>query len=95
MRQEQLESSQSTNAYCSPKPLRISLWPTYIRLQSREKMFALVPSNSVIISVILKCDPCKADLLRQQYAAVRASNFHRKRWSNILLAGSVPLLLVH
>ncbi|MBA4812974.1 MAG: MmcQ/YjbR family DNA-binding protein [Acidimicrobiales bacterium] len=58
-------------------------------------MFALLPSNSGIISVILKCDPCEADLLREQYAAVRARYFHRKRWNNILLVGSVPLSLVH
>ena len=58
-------------------------------------MFALVPSNSGIISVVLKCDPGEEDLLREQYAAVRARYFHRKRWNNILLVGSVPLSLVH
>ena len=55
------------------------------------KMFALLPLHSNPASVMLKCDPGKAELLRQQYSAVRASNFHKKHWNHISLDGSVPL----
>ena len=55
------------------------------------KMFALLPLHSDPASVMLKCDPGKAELLRQQYSAVRASNFHKKHWNHISLNGLVPL----
>ncbi len=55
------------------------------------KMFALLPLRSTTPSVMLKCDPGKAELLRQQHPAVRASNFHKKHWNHISVDGSVSL----
>ena len=39
------------------------------------KMFALIPTISDRLSLTLKCDPDKAESLRQQYPAVRSSNW--------------------
>ena len=55
------------------------------------KMFALLPFGSETVSVTVKCDPGKAESLRQKYSAVRASNFHKKHWNRVFLDGSVPL----
>ena len=55
------------------------------------KMFALLPFSSNVVSVTVKCDPGKAESLRQKYSAVRASNFHKTHGNRVFLDGSVPL----
>ena len=55
------------------------------------KMFALLPMRSDHLSLTIKCDPERAESLRQKYSSVRASNFHKKHWNRVFLDGSIPL----
>ena len=55
------------------------------------KTFALIPFHSDKTSIMLKCDPGKAELLRQRHPAVRASNFHKMHWNHIFLDRSIAL----
>jgi len=55
------------------------------------KMFALLPFRGDVVSITLKCDPGRAESLRQKYSAVRASNFHKKHWNRVFLDGSLPI----
>jgi predicted DNA-binding protein (MmcQ/YjbR family) len=54
------------------------------------KMFALLPVKSETVSLTLKCDPDRAETLRQKYAAVRSSPFHKRHWNRVFLDGSIP-----
>ena len=55
------------------------------------KMFALLPTSSDRLSLTLKCDPDRAESLRQQYTAVRSSNFHKRHWNRVLIDGSISI----
>lgn len=50
------------------------------------KMFALIPLDRDEVSVSLKCDPIKAQELRQQYSSVTAAyHMNKKYWNTIRL----------
>lgn len=55
------------------------------------KMFALIPTISDRLSLTLKCDPDKAESLRQQFPSVRSSNFHKRHWNRVSIDGSISL----
>lgn len=49
------------------------------------KMYALLPLDSEICSISVKCDPEKALELREQYQAVEeAWHFNKKYWNTLL-----------
>ena len=55
------------------------------------KMFAILTTNKVE-SVILKCDPHLAEILREQYAGVgHRSHLDRRFWISVALDADVPL----
>lgn len=55
------------------------------------KMFAALGINDQPIRINLKCDPVKAELLREKYAAVTPGyHMNKKHWNTVLLDGSIP-----
>jgi len=59
------------------------------------KMFALVPTAKENLSINLKCDPERAEILREQYDGIKPG-FHmsKKHWNTIHFDGSVPDRLI-
>lgn len=54
------------------------------------KMFALLGINDDPLRINLKCDPHKAELLRQQYPAVLPGyHMNKRHWNTVVLDGSV------
>lgn len=59
------------------------------------KMFALVPLESVPPSINLKCDPEKAIELRDKYTSIRAGyHMNKKHWNTITVDDSIPAQLL-
>ena len=55
------------------------------------KMFALLGLNEEPLRVNLKCDPLKAEVLRQRYPAVLPGyHMNKRHWNTVVLDGSVP-----
>ncbi len=55
-----------------------------------DKMFALVGINDEPLRINLKCDPLKAELLREQYPAVRPGyHMNKRHWNTVVLDGSI------
>ncbi|NOQ51908.1 MAG: MmcQ/YjbR family DNA-binding protein [Desulfuromonadaceae bacterium] len=55
------------------------------------KMFALLSLNEEPLRVNLKCDPLKAEVLRQRYPAVLPGyHMNKRHWNTVVLDGSVP-----
>jgi len=58
------------------------------------KMFALTKIDS-FVSVNLKCEPSKAEELREQYTAVKPGyHMNKKHWNTVMIDGSVPDKLI-
>lgn len=54
------------------------------------KMFALTGVEN-FSSINLKCDPEKAEELREKYAAVKPGwHMNKKHWNTVLMDGSIP-----
>jgi predicted DNA-binding protein (MmcQ/YjbR family) len=54
------------------------------------KMFALISENSNQVFISLKCDPIRAEMLRQQYPAVKPGyHLNKSHWNTILIDGSI------
>lgn len=48
------------------------------------KMFALLPLDNPETQIALKCDPERAELLREQYTAINpAYHFNKKHWNSV------------
>ncbi len=55
------------------------------------KMFALLGLNDEPLRINLKCDPLKAEVLRQRYPAVLPGyHMNKRHWNTVVLDGSVP-----
>lgn len=55
------------------------------------KMFALVSTDSVPLSVNLKCDPERAIELRDRFDAVQPGyHQNKKHWNTVTIDGSIP-----
>lgn len=55
------------------------------------KMFALLPTDAVELSISLKCDPERAIDLREKYSAI-TPGFHlsKKHWNTIVIDETLP-----
>ena len=61
----------------------------------RGKMFLLVGLNNDPLQFNVKCDPDKAEELREQYDAVKPGyHMNKKYWNTILLNGSLSAKLL-
>ena len=55
------------------------------------KMFALVGINNDPLRINLKCDPDKAELLRELHPAiVPGYHMNKRHWNTVVLDGSLP-----
>ncbi|WP_110516135.1 MmcQ/YjbR family DNA-binding protein [Herpetosiphon llansteffanensis] len=56
----------------------------------RGKIFALLTQGESA-NISLKCDPDRAEMLREQYPAITAGyHLNKRHWNTIVLDGSVP-----
>ena len=54
------------------------------------KMFALVGINNDPLRINLKCDPIKAEFLRQQHPAVLPGyHMNKRHWNTVVLDGTI------
>lgn len=61
-----------------------------IVLKVMGKMFALIPTEAERLCVSLKCDPEKAEALREQYACVEpAFHMNKTYWNTIYVSGEM------
>ncbi|MFA7537264.1 MAG: MmcQ/YjbR family DNA-binding protein [Desulfuromonadales bacterium] len=55
------------------------------------KMFALVATDELPLRLNLKCDPLKAEILRECFPAVLPGyHMNKRHWNTIVLDGSIP-----
>jgi len=60
------------------------------------KMFALLGINNDPLRINLKCDPSKAEFLRQRYAAILPGyHMNKRHWNTVVLDGSIPELEIY
>lgn len=60
------------------------------------KMFALVGINDDPLRLNLKCDPAKAEFLRERYQAVIPGyHMNKRHWNTVILNGSIPDAEIH
>jgi predicted DNA-binding protein (MmcQ/YjbR family) len=55
------------------------------------KMFALIPVITDPLTISLKCDPIRAEMLRQTYAAVQPGyHLSKRHWNTVTSDGTMP-----
>lgn len=55
------------------------------------KMFALIGINDDPLRLNLKCDPAKAEFLREHYPAILPGyHMNKRHWNTVILNGSIP-----
>jgi len=55
------------------------------------KMFALQPVDAPQVSISLKCDPLRAVMLRDTFAAITPGwHLNKRHWNTVRVDGSVP-----
>ncbi|CAG5016344.1 putative protein YjbR [Dyadobacter sp. CECT 9275] len=55
------------------------------------KMFLLTPLDEVKVQFNVKCDPEKAEELREKYADVKPGyHMNKKHWNTVYASGSIP-----
>lgn len=55
------------------------------------KMFALLPVEARRVSISLKCDPTRAVMLRDTYAAITPGwHLNKNHWNTVHIDGTVP-----
>lgn len=84
---------ETFRAYCLAKKgvtEELPFGPTTLVFKAMGKMFALTSLDAENFSINLKCDPEKAEELREQHPCV-APGYHmnKKHWNTILVDGSV------
>ena len=69
--------------------------PDILVLKTNGKMFLLIPLDTDPLRFNAKCDPERAEQLREEYVGIRPGyHMNKKLWNTILLDGSVPWALV-
>lgn len=85
---------EKIRSYLLSKPLSVEDFPfdtTTLVLKVGGKMFALLGLKDEPLRVNLKCDPLKAEILREQYPAVLPGyHMNKRHWNTVVLDGSVP-----
>lgn len=82
--------------YCLTFPDAFEDYPfdenwTVMRHGSNKKGFAFIYERDGKLCVNLKCDPMKADFLRQVYHDVTAGfHMNKEHWSTVTIGGDVP-----
>lgn len=85
---------EQLRSYLLSKPEAIEDFPfdaTTLVLKVGGKMFAALGINDDPLRVNLKCDPQKAEILREQYPAVLPGyHMNKRHWNTLVLDGSLP-----
>ena len=62
-----------------------------VRHSGNKKMFALIAERHGKLYINLKCDPVKADFLRQIYECVTPGyHMNKEHWNTVYIDGDVP-----
>lgn len=83
--------------YCLTFPASFEDYPfdettAVIKHSGNKKMFALVDYHHGELIIILKCDPVKADFLRQVYKSVTPGyHMNKTHWNTVNIDGDVPI----
>jgi predicted DNA-binding protein (MmcQ/YjbR family) len=65
--------------------------PEHLTYKVADKLFAVLSWDEEPMSIALKCDPAKVEVLRKVFPAVRpAPYFTKQHWNLVILDGSVP-----
>jgi len=85
---------QELTEYCTQKlgsVLDYPFGPDSAVFKVGSKMFALLVEDGRFAKITLKCDPLRADFLRQQYTSVTPGYYMNKtHWNTVLCDGSIP-----
>ncbi|MBI5289863.1 MAG: MmcQ/YjbR family DNA-binding protein [Chloroflexi bacterium] len=78
--------------YCLAKPGAVAEYPFGPGARVYKvagKMFALIPDDPPL-RISLKCDPALAEILREQFPAVRPGyHFNKRHWNTVDVDGSI------
>jgi predicted DNA-binding protein (MmcQ/YjbR family) len=84
---------ETLRAYLAAKPGAVEEFPfdlVTLVFKVGGKMFALVATTDDPLRINLKCDPEKAELLRECFPAVLPGYYMNKRhWNTVVLDGSI------
>ncbi|GAB2771573.1 MmcQ/YjbR family DNA-binding protein [Rhabdobacter roseus] len=62
----------------------------------KDKIFLLTTLNLEVLRFNVKCEPEKAEELREQYPSVKPGyHMNKKHWNTVIVDGSVPDTLLH
>ncbi len=85
---------ESLHAHLSSKPGAVEDFPfDHVTLVFKVggKMFALVATDEDPLRINLKCDPVKAEILRDCFPAVLPGyHMNKRHWNTVVLDGSIP-----
>ena len=85
---------ESLRTYLSRKPSATEDFPfnpTTLVARVGNRIFALIMTESDPLRINLKCDPLKAEFLRDLYPAI-SPGYHmdKRHWNTLVLDGSIP-----
>lgn len=82
------------HAYLMQKPAAVEEFPfdsVTLVIKVSGKMFALIGTNDDPLRINLKCDPAKAEILRElNPAIIPGYHMNKRHWNTVLLDGSLP-----
>ncbi|MBW2187704.1 MAG: MmcQ/YjbR family DNA-binding protein [Deltaproteobacteria bacterium] len=85
---------ETLRTYLVAKPAAVETFPfddVTLVIKVGNKMFALVGINNEPLRINLKCDPDKAEILRDLYPAiVPGYHMNKRHWNTVVLDGSLP-----
>lgn len=85
---------ESIRAYCLSKPdaeESLPFGPDVLVFKVKGKIFLLLPLDTVPLRFNVKCDPERAEELREQFAAVLPGyHMNKKHWNTVEVDGTVP-----
>ena len=70
--------------------------PDVLVYKTHGKIFALTQPDSFPVTVNLKCDPARAETLRETYPGKIVPGYHmnKRHWNTVKLDGSLPPALI-
>lgn len=84
----------SLRSYLLAKPGAVEEFPfdtITLVIKAGGKMFALISTNEDPLRMNLKCDPAKAEILREIYPAILPGyHMNKRHWNSLILDGSIP-----
>ena len=86
---------ETIRKYCLEKKSVTESFPfgeTTLVFKVRGKIFLLIGLDNFPLQFNVKCDPEKAEELREEYSSViPAFHMNKKHWNTIILNGQIPL----